>query len=109
MLGGVTNYQYDSQGRLTRLTDPTGAVTSNTYDANGRVSSQVLPSGGTMTFAYTLVNSLVPTSPVSQTVVTHPRGNVTTYRFNTQGFVVRSVTGRQPGRSGALIHSPAWH
>ena len=41
-----------------------------------------------MTFAYTLVNSLVPSSPVTQTVVTDRLGNVTTYRFNTNGFVV---------------------
>ena len=88
VLGGVTTYQYDSQGRVTQITDPHGAVTRNTYDSNGRVASQVLPSGGTMIFSYTLVNSLVPTSPVTQTAVTDPVGNVTTYRFNTQGFVV---------------------
>ena len=88
VLGGVTSYQYDSQGRVTQITDAHGAVTKNSYDANGRVSSQVLPNGGSMTYAYTLVNALVPTSPVTQTVVTDPLGNVTTYRFNTNGFVV---------------------
>ncbi len=71
--------------------NPDGITSTSTYDANGRVASQVLPSGGTTTFTYSLVNSLVPTSPVTQTVVKDPVGNVTTYRFNTQGFVV-SVT-----------------
>ena len=91
VLGGVTSYTYNSQGNVTQIKDPHGATTTNTYDSNGRVVSQVMPSGGTMKFAYTLVNALVPTSPVTQTVVTDPLGNVTTYRFNTQGFVV-SVT-----------------
>ena len=87
VLGGVTQYQYDSLGRLTRTTDPRGVIVSSTFDTNGRVSTQTLPSGGTMTFAYTLVNALVPTSPVTQTVVTDPLGHATTYRFNTQGFL----------------------
>jgi RHS repeat-associated protein len=87
-LGGVTSYQYDSQGRVTQITDPRGAVTTNTFDSNGRVISQTLPNGGKMAYAYTLVNALVPTSPVEQTVVTDPLGHITTYRFNTQGFVV---------------------
>ena len=63
--------------------------TINVYDGNRRVTSQTLPNtGATMTFAYTLVNSLIPTSPVTQTVVTDPMGNATTYRFNTNEFLV---------------------
>ena len=88
VLGGVTSYQYNAQGNVTSVTDPHGAITTNTYDSNGRVVSQALPNAGTMTYAYTLVNALVPTSPVSQTVVTDPLANATTYRFNTNGFVV---------------------
>ncbi len=88
VLGGVTTYQYDSQGRLTKITDPHGATGTNTYDANGRVASQTLPSGGTMSYGYTLVNPLVPTSPITQTTVTDSLGNVTIYRFSTQGFVI---------------------
>ena len=88
MTGGVTQYQYDANGNLTQLTDPHGAVTKNTFDANGRVIAQLLPNGGTMQFAYTLVNNLVPTSPVTQTVVTDRLGNMTTYRFNTNGYLV---------------------
>ena len=88
VLGGVTSYQYNSQGNVTQMTDPHGAVTTSAYDSNGRVSSQVLPNGGTVTYAYTLTNALVPTSPVTQTVVTDPLGNATSYRFNTNGFVV---------------------
>ena len=88
VLGGVTQYEYDSQNLLTRITDPRGIVVSTTYDTNGRASSQTLPSGGVMRFAYTLVNPLVPNSPVTQTVVTDALGNATSYRWNTQGFLV---------------------
>jgi RHS repeat-associated protein len=89
VLGGITKYSYDSQNRLVTVTDPRGIVQEqNTFDANGRVISQVTPSGGTIQFAYTPINSLVPTSPIQQTVVTDQLGNATTYRFNTQGYVV---------------------
>ena len=91
-LGGVTTYTYDAQNRIVTVTDPRGVVRAqNTYDGFGRVLTQTTPSGGIIRFAYTLTNELVPTSPVTQTVVTDPLGNRTTYRFNTQGSVV-SVT-----------------
>ena len=92
VLGGVTQYLYDSQNRITKITDPRGVVTAqNRYDSNGRVMQQTLASGGTFTYSYTLSNTLVPTSPVVQTQMTDARGNVTTYRFNTAGYVL-SVT-----------------
>lgn len=90
--GGVTTYQYDSQNRLTKVTDPAGVVNlQDTYDANGRVIRQISPSGGINTLSYTLVNPLVPTSPVLQAQVTDANGNTTSYRFNSEGYVV-SVT-----------------
>ena len=101
VLGGVTSYAYEFTGfgvsatpleRLTSITDPNGVVIASlTYDANGRIIQQVTASGGVNKYVYTLVNSLVPTSPVQQTQVTDPNGNRTTYRFNASGFLL-SVT-----------------
>ena len=58
-----------------------------------------------MTFAYTLVNALVPTSPVTQTVVTDPLGHATTYRFNTQGFLTGVTDANRPGTHGMTRQS----
>lgn len=104
--GGVTTYGYDSQNRMTSITDPRNITyLQNTYDANGRVVQQVAADGGITTFAYTLLNPLVPTSPILLTTVTDPLGNQTTYHFNPQGFVIdatdalgeKTVYGLDPG------------
>lgn len=86
--GGVTRYDYNSQNRLIQVTDARGIVIAqNTYDANGRVIEQIQADGGRLTFVYTLLNPLVPTSSVLATTFTDPRGNQTTYRFNPQGLL----------------------
>ena len=85
----MTRYDYDSQNRLTQITDARGIVfLQNTYDSNGRVVEQIQADGGRWTFAYTLINPLVPLSPVQETTMTDPRGNSATYRFNPQGFLL---------------------
>ena len=87
--GGVTRYDYDSQNRLMQVTDARGVVVAqNTYDDNGRAVEQIQADGGVWTFDYTLLNPLVPESPVLETVVTDPLGNPITYRFNPEGFLV---------------------
>jgi len=87
--GNISNYSYNTQNQMTSVTDGRGIVfLQNTYDANGRVTQQVAADGGITTFAYTLLNPLVPTSPVQSTIVTDPLGNQTTYRFNPQGYVI---------------------
>jgi RHS repeat-associated protein len=88
--GNIASYSYNLQNQLTSITDPRGVVfLQNSYDANGRVSQQVAADGGITTFSYTLLNPLVPTSPVLTTVVTDPLGGQTTYRFNPQGYLVQ--------------------
>jgi len=81
-------------------------VMENTYDANGRVTQQKLADGAVYRMSYTLLNPTVPaTSPVLQTVVTDPRGNLTTYRFSPQGYLTditdaggqTRIFDRQPG------------
>ena len=86
--GGLWTYEYDAQNRLTQTTDPRGIHTyKNVYDGNGRVVQQTQADGAVMQFAYVTANSLVPTSPVTQTSVTDQIGNQTVYRFNTSGFL----------------------
>jgi len=80
----VTTYAYDSQGRMASITDPRGITYITTeYDANGRVVRQTQADGGVWQFAYTTTAGVV-----TQTVVTDPRGNPTTHRFNGQGYLL---------------------
>jgi len=86
--GGVEQYQYDSQNRIVSETDARGVVLfQNKYDANGRIVSQIQPDGGIVSFAYTLVTPMVPTSPVQLTIATDALGNRISYRFNPQGYL----------------------
>jgi RHS repeat-associated protein len=84
---GVTSYTYDSQHRLVSITDPRNITyLTNEYDAQGRVSRQTQSDGGVFTFAYSVIG---PT--LTQTVVTDPRGNATTHRFNDQSLPVSTT------------------
>jgi RHS repeat-associated protein len=87
--GAAWAYTYDAKGNLTTVTDPRGVViVKNTFDANNRVVQQVQADNSVVSFAYTLTNALVPTSPVVQTVMTDQLGRSATYRFNTVGYTV---------------------
>jgi RHS repeat-associated protein len=101
-IGRVVQYAYDAQGRLSTVTDPAGGITrytydgshriltitdprnitflTNQYDGTGRVSRQTQADGGVWQLAYTLNGVLV-----TQTKLTDPRGNATTYRFDARG------------------------
>jgi YD repeat-containing protein len=70
--GGVTAYTYDgTSSRIKTITDARGIVyLTNDYDANGRVIRQTQADSTTYEFAYTLDGS----GNVTQTDVTDPRG-----------------------------------
>jgi RHS repeat-associated protein len=98
--GGITRYAYDTANRIVSITDPR-AITfiTNEYDAAGRVVRQTQADGGVWTFAYTLAGATV-----TQTVVTDPRGNPTTHRFNSQGFTVSQTDAL--GQTTAFEYAP---
>jgi RHS repeat-associated protein len=98
--GGVTTYTYDPGGRLRTITDPRGIVfLTNEYDSNGRVLRQTQADGGIWTFAYTATGGFV-----SQTTVTDPRGNPTTSRFNSSGYLVSQTDAL--GQTTTLTRAP---
>jgi len=55
---GVTNYEYDEQNRLEKVTDPDSAVTNYFYDANGNLSMVELPNGVVEIRSYDALNRL---------------------------------------------------
>jgi RHS repeat-associated protein len=107
-IGRTVQYTYDSQGRLTQVRNPEGGVTAytygplfrivsitdprgityltNEYDAAGRVVRQTQVDTGVWTLAYTVV-----ANRIMQTILTDPRGNPTTHRFNAQGGEVETI------------------
>jgi YD repeat-containing protein len=90
-----------TKNRILTITDPRGITfLTNEYDSAGRVIRQTQADGGIWIFTYTTTGSFI-----SQTVVTDPRGNPTTYRFNSAGYLIQQTDAlgqsttfeRQPG------------
>ncbi|MFM0341279.1 RHS repeat-associated core domain-containing protein [Paraburkholderia fungorum] len=85
--GGVWKYGWDSKSRLVTVTDPEGNVqVANAYDDNDRMVAQKLADGSTFGFAYTVVNG-----KVTQTEVTDRRGSIRRVEFDANGRVVRNT------------------
>jgi RHS repeat-associated protein len=95
--GGITRYTYDSAARILTITDPRGITyLTNEYDATGRVVRQTQADGGVWRFQY-----LFPHCPPevlcgllsgpTGVIMTDPRGNTTTHRFNALGFASETV------------------
>ncbi len=82
----ITSYIYDTAGRITSITDPRGAILQYSYDASGRTLQETDPDGSIYQYNYTVVGNTV-----TETKVTDPNGNTTTYRFNGQGYEARKI------------------
>lgn len=73
--GQVTTMTYNADHRLLTMTDANGhTFLRNVYDARGRVSEQYDALDNKWTFAYD--------EPAHKTLVTDPRGHVTTYQYD---------------------------
>ncbi|WP_259460932.1 hypothetical protein [Paraburkholderia sp. BL23I1N1] len=84
---GVWKYSWDSKSRLMSVTDPEGNLqVTNTYDDNDRVTFQKLADGSAFGFAYTFTDG-----KVSQTEVTDRRGSIRRLEFDANGRVVRNT------------------
>ena len=72
--GDVTAFSYDAAGRMTQLTDPTGAVQFvNTYGEDGRVAVQADATGAETTFYWD--------EEAQTSYVTGPQGDVWVYVY----------------------------
>ncbi|MGW3956363.1 DUF6531 domain-containing protein [Streptomyces sp. NPDC004752] len=88
----VTVYGYDKFNRLTSVTAPDGSAESTGYDANGNVVSEVDAAGGKTTYVYDKANRLVSlTSPRGNVSGADPAKYTTTYGYDANGNVTRSV------------------
>ena len=72
--GQTTAYAYDTQGNLTKVTDPLNHATSYSYDALNRLASALDPNNGTTTYGYNANDDL--------TSLTDPRGLNTAYAYD---------------------------
>jgi len=101
-LGRITAYQYDPNGRLTRVTAPEGNYSQVTYDSRGNVTSVVkVPKAGSgasniatsAMFDPACANPLTCNQPNS---TTDERGNVTDYSYDPNHGGLLSVTAPAP-------------
>ncbi|HYG47262.1 MAG TPA: hypothetical protein VD846_04890, partial [Allosphingosinicella sp.] len=101
-LGRVTAYQYDSNGRMTRVTEPEGNYSEVTYDSRGNVTGVLKvpkPGSGVAAIATSAAfdaacgNPLTCNQPNS---TTDERGNVTDYSYDPGHGGVLTVTAPAP-------------
>jgi RHS repeat-associated protein len=113
---GTTSQEYDVNGRLTKVTTPTGGIVSYEYDLNGRISKLTAkatatapasvtqyrydavgnldqitdPLGGVTTIEYDAVNR-----PMTRTL---PNGIVTAYTYDSRDMI-ETIVHRRPDQS----------
>ena len=82
---GTTSYTYNAAGGMVSITDARNITyLTNQYNAEGRVVRQTMADGGFYTFEYIRpAGSTV--GAVTGAKVTDPRGNTTTYNFDSNG------------------------
>ncbi|WP_447726642.1 RHS repeat-associated core domain-containing protein [Sphingomonas koreensis] len=103
----LTSYQYDSNGRVTRVTAHDSSYTSYTYDARGNVTEvrQVAKPGSGLadivtsaTFVSTCLDPKTCNKPVT---TTDARGNTTDYTYDSSHGGVLTVT--QPAATTGAV------
>lgn len=85
-------YSYDGNGRLYTITDKRGnVVLTNVYNSatDARIKQQTMADNTTWGYAYS--PTLQPTGVPVWTNLTNPRGIVTQYQFNAQGYPVKKI------------------
>ncbi|KAB1910312.1 sugar-binding protein, partial [Micromonospora sp. AMSO1212t] len=83
--GNRTEYAYDTELRLVRVTNPAGATWSYTYDPNGRMVSETDFDGRTQRYVYDAAGQLVERTDAA--------GEVTHYAYDLLGRLVERRTG----------------
>lgn len=82
-------YSYRSSGGMQSITDKRNNVVNTvTYSLDGRVSSQTFADGGVESYNYTISGGRVTSARV-----TDPENRITSYRFNSLGYVLASIDG----------------
>ncbi|MEU1760555.1 DUF6531 domain-containing protein [Micromonospora sp. NPDC005652] len=88
--GNRTEYAYDTELRLVRVTNPAGATWSYTYDPNGRMVSETDFDGRTQRYVYDAAGQLVERTDAA--------GEITRYAYDVLGRVVERRTGESVTR-----------
>lgn len=84
----TTQFQYDANGNLSRITDPLGNASTRAYDALNRLMLATDPNGGKVTYSYDSNDNL--------TQIADPRGLLT--RYDHSGFAeLRTLTSPDTG------------
>jgi RHS repeat-associated protein len=83
--GGVKQFEYDTQGRITRYTDPLGSVTRYEYDLAGRMILEIDPAGAETRITYD------PVFPEQRATVTDRAGRQQSYAYDTMGRLIRET------------------
>jgi RHS repeat-associated protein len=99
----VTRYEYNSKGRVTRVTDPVGRATVYEYAANEIDLEHVRQVTGATTTELLATMAYGAAAPHVPSSVTDSAGQVTTMTYDTRGRVATVVTPPRNGPNGTPL------